>query len=98
MTKRAISPRKPVNIRMPQDPNPPSAIDQAVSRALRENLERIQRTTDELHQAVSDVVSACASSRPTNALPSMLRAQTAAASISAALARFAYSASNVGKF
>src|SRR6267378_5513931 len=85
MTKRAISPRKPVNIRMPHDPNPPSAVDQAVSRALRENLERIQRTTEELHQAVSDVVSACASSRPTNALPSMLRAQTAAASISAAL-------------
>jgi hypothetical protein len=70
---------------MPNDPNPPSAVDQAVSRALRENLERIQRTTDELHQAVSDVVAACASSRPTNALPSMLRAQTAAASISAAL-------------
>jgi len=70
---------------MPNDPNPSSAVDQAVSRALRENLERIQRTTDELHQAVSDVVAACASSRPTNALPSMLRAQTAAASISAAL-------------
>jgi hypothetical protein len=70
---------------MPNDPNPPSAVDQAVSRALRENLERIQRTTDELHQAVGDVVAACASSRPTNALPSMLRAQTAAASISAAL-------------
>src|SRR5882724_3004921 len=85
MTKRAISPRKPVNIRMPNDLNPPSAIDQAVSRALRENLERIQRTTDELHQAVSDIVAACASSRPSNALPSMLRAQTAAASISAAL-------------
>jgi hypothetical protein len=77
--------RKPVNISMPQDPNPPSAVDQAVSRALRENLERIQRTTDELHQAVGDVVAACASSRPTNALPSMLRAQTAAATISAAL-------------
>jgi hypothetical protein len=70
---------------MPHDPNPPSAVDQAVSRALRENLERIQRTSEELHQAVSDVVAACASSRPTNALPSMLRAQTAAASISAAL-------------
>jgi hypothetical protein len=70
---------------MPHDPNPPSAVDQAVSRALRENLERIQRTSDELHQAVADVVAACASSRPTNALPSMLRAQTAAASISAAL-------------
>jgi hypothetical protein len=75
----------PVDIGMPQDSNTPSAVDQAVSRALRENLERIQRTTEELHQAVSDVVSACASSRPTNALPSMLRAQTAAASISAAL-------------
>jgi hypothetical protein len=70
---------------MPNDANPASAVDQAVSRALRENLERIQRTTDELHQAVSDVVAACASSKPTNALPSMLRAQTAAASISAAL-------------
>ena len=77
--------RKPVHIPMPQDPNPPSAVDQAVSRALRENLERIQRTTEELHQAVADVVAACASSRPTNALPAMLRAQTAAASISAAL-------------
>jgi hypothetical protein len=70
---------------MPQDPNPPSAVDQAVSRALRESLERIQRTSEELQQAVGDVVAACASSRPTNALPSMLRAQTAAASISAAL-------------
>ncbi|HLZ92526.1 MAG TPA: hypothetical protein VKQ28_12490 [Candidatus Acidoferrum sp.] len=70
---------------MSHDPNPPSAVDQAVSRALRENLERIQRTSEELHQAVGDVVAACASSRPTNALPSMLRAQTAAASISAAL-------------
>lgn len=60
-------------------------MDQAVSRALRENLERIKRTSDELHQAVSDVVSACSSSRPGNALPAMLRAQTAAASISATL-------------
>ena len=70
---------------MPQDANSPSAVDQAISRALRENLERIQRTSDELHQAVADVVAACASSRPTNALPSMLRAQAAAASISAVL-------------
>jgi len=77
--------RKPVSISMPQDANPPSAVDQAVARALRENLERIQRTSEELHQAVADVVAACASSRPTNALPPMLRAQTAAASISAAL-------------
>src|ERR1051326_6587485 len=65
--------------------NPPGAIDQAVARALRENLERIQRTSEELHQAVGDVVAACASSRPANALPAMLRAQSAAASISAVL-------------
>ena len=67
---------------MPQEPN---AVEQAVSRALRENLERIQRTTEELHQAVHDVVAACASSKPMNALPSMLRAQTSAASLTAAL-------------
>ena len=67
---------------MPQEPN---AVEQAVSRALRENLERIQRNADELHQAVGDIVAACASSKPTNALPSMLRAQTSAASLSAAL-------------
>ncbi|HEY2548632.1 MAG TPA: hypothetical protein VGI46_21335 [Candidatus Acidoferrum sp.] len=60
-------------------------MEQAVSRALRENLERIQRNADELHQAVGDIVAACASSKPTNALPSMLRAQTSAASLSAAL-------------
>jgi hypothetical protein len=70
---------------MPQDPSVPNAVEQAVSRALRDNLERIQRTSDELHQAIADVVAACGSSRPTNALPPMLRAQTAAASLSAAL-------------
>jgi hypothetical protein len=62
-----------------------TAVEQAVSRALRDNLEKIQRNADELHQAVSDLVAACASSRPSNALPSMVRAQTSAASISAAL-------------
>ena len=67
---------------MAQEPN---AVEQAVVRALRENLERIQRNADELHQAVGDMVAACASSKPTNALPSMLRAQTSAASLSAAL-------------
>ena len=59
--------------------------DQAVSRALRENLDKLQRTSEELHQAVADLVAACASNRPTNALPPMLRAQTAAASLAAAL-------------
>jgi hypothetical protein len=67
---------------MSQEPN---TVEQAVSRALRENLERIQRNADELHQAVGDIVAACASTKPTNALPSMLRAQTSAASLSAAL-------------
>ena len=60
-------------------------MEQAVARALRDNLQRIQRTTDELHEAVGDIVAACASSKPTNALPAMLRAQTSAASLTAAL-------------
>ncbi len=66
-------------------PHESNAIEQAISRAVRDNLERIQRTTEELNQAVNDVVAACASSKPTNALPPMLRAQTSAASIAAAL-------------
>ena len=68
--------------RMAQEPN---AVEQAVSRALRENLEKIQRNADELHQAVADIVAACGSSKPTNALPAMLRAQTSAASLTAGL-------------
>ena len=60
-----------------------SMVEQAVARALRDNLERIQRTGDELHQAINDMVAACSSSKPTNALPPMLRAQAAAASLSA---------------
>ena len=63
----------------------PSAVELAIARALRDNLERIQRNSDELQQAVSDVIAACSSSKPTNALPPMLRAQTSAASLSAAL-------------
>jgi hypothetical protein len=63
----------------------PSIVEQAVARALRDNLERIQRTTEELHHAVNDVVSACSSNNSANALPPMLRAQTAASSINAAL-------------
>jgi hypothetical protein len=63
----------------------PNAVEQAVSRTLRDNLEKIQRTADELHQAVNDMVSACASNRASNALPSMVRAQTSAASLSATL-------------
>jgi uncharacterized damage-inducible protein DinB len=63
----------------------PNAVEQAVSRTLRDNLEKIQRTADELHQAVNDMVSACASSRASNALPSMIRAHTSAASLAATL-------------
>jgi len=63
----------------------PNAVEQAVARALRENLERIQRTADELQQGIHDVVAACSSTKPTNAIPPMLRAQTSAASLAAAL-------------
>jgi hypothetical protein len=70
---------------MPPETYTPSAIEQAVSRALRDNLERIQRTSDELHQAIADVVAACGSTKPVNSLAPMLRAQTSAASLSASL-------------
>jgi hypothetical protein len=62
-----------------------SAVEQAIVRALRDNLERIQRASEELHHAVSDVVSACSSNKPANALPPLLRAQTSAASLAASL-------------
>jgi hypothetical protein len=77
--------KKAPKIGMPLEPNAPNAVEQAISRALRDNLERIQRTSDELHQGIADVVAACSSNKPTNALPSMLRAQTAAASLAASL-------------
>jgi hypothetical protein len=63
----------------------PNSMEQAVARALRDNLDSLQRTNEALNQAINDVVAACASSRPTNALPPMLRAQTAAAALSASL-------------
>lgn len=61
------------------------ALEDAVSRALRDNLAPLQRTADELHQAYADLIASCASSRPTNALPAMLRAQTAASALAAGL-------------
>jgi hypothetical protein len=61
------------------------ALEEAVSRALRDNLAPLQRTADELHQAYADLVAACSSTRPTNALPAMLRAQTAASALAAGL-------------
>jgi hypothetical protein len=65
--------------------NEPNAVEQAVVRALRDSLERMQRNSDELHHAVADVIAACSSNKPTNALPPLLRAQTSAASLTAAL-------------
>jgi hypothetical protein len=65
----------------PQD----NGLEDAVSRALRDNLAPLQRTADELHHAYADLVASCASSRPTNALPSLLRAQTAASALAAGL-------------
>src|SRR3989475_11473674 len=63
----------------------PSGVEQAVSRTLRDTLDKLQRMSEELHQAIADLVSACASSRPTYALPPMLRSQTAAAALAATL-------------
>ncbi len=61
------------------------ALEEAVSRSLRDNLAPLQRTADELHHAYGDLVAACSSSRPSNALPALLRAQTAAAALAAGL-------------
>jgi len=82
MQRQGISSETPLKTVMAQEP---SVVEQAIVRALRDNLERIQRTADELHHSVSDVVSACASNKPANALPPLLRAQTSAASLAAAL-------------
>ena len=61
------------------------ALEEAVSRALRDNLAPLQRTADDLQQAYADLVAACSSSRPSNALPALLRAQTSAAALAAGL-------------
>jgi hypothetical protein len=74
-------------------------VDRAVSRTLRETLNTLQRTGEELNQALNDLVAACGSTRPTNALPPILRAQTAAASLEASLAvlsRFVTNSSQPG--
>lgn len=61
------------------------ALEEAVSRAVRDNLIPLQRALDDLQQAYADLVSACSSARPTNTLPAMLRAQATSASLSASL-------------
>ncbi len=63
----------------------PSTVEQAVARAVRDNLAALQRGSDELHQALADLSAACSSSRPTNALPALLRAQCAASALAASL-------------
>jgi hypothetical protein len=68
-----------------------SESEKAVSRTLRETLNALQRTAEELNQALNDLVAACGSSRPSNSLPPILRAQSAAASLAASfevLSRF----------
>lgn len=62
-----------------------SEVEQVVARTLRDSLAKLQQTTGELDQAIGDLVSACASSRPSNSLPPMLRARSAAASLAASL-------------
>ena len=74
-------------------------IERAVARSLRDSLEKLQRNTDEVNQAIGDLVSACASAKPSNTLPHMLRAQTSAASLAATLdviSRFITSAMQPG--
>ena len=61
------------------------ALEEAVSRALRDNLAPLQRTADDLQHAYADLIAACSSSRPSNALPALLRAQTSAAALAAGL-------------
>ena len=60
-------------------------LEEAVSRALCDNLGPLQRTASELEQALGEFMAACSSAKPGNALPAMLRAQAFAASLSASL-------------
>lgn len=62
-----------------------SPVEQTVGRAVRDTLPLVQHTANELSHAIEDLVSACGSRRPSNTMPAMLRAQTAAASLAAML-------------
>lgn len=62
-----------------------SAVEQSVGRAMRDTLPLVQHTATELSHAIEDLVSACGSRKPSNTLPPMLRAQTAASSLAAML-------------
>jgi len=39
----------------------PILVEQAIARVLRDNLEHIQRNSDELQEAANDVAAACSS-------------------------------------
>jgi hypothetical protein len=96
MENRGNSRQKPPKTGMAAEANP---VEQAVARALRDNLGGIQRASVELQQAINDIVAACSSTKPTNALPPLVRAQASAASLSAALdvlARFVALSLQVG--
>jgi hypothetical protein len=69
----------------PVTPPAENPLEEAVARALRDNLAPLQRAVEELQHAYGDLTAACASSRAANAIPAMLRAQAAAASLSAGL-------------
>jgi len=62
-----------------------SEVEVAVARTLRDSLDKLQRHAEDVNQALSDLVSACASARTSNTLPHLVRAQTAAASLAASL-------------
>ena len=66
-------------------PSAETPLDAAIHHALRENLTPLQRTLEELQQACADLTTACGSDRAADALPAMLRAQSASASLSASL-------------
>lgn len=70
---------------MPTTKQQGSPLEAAVSRALRDNLVPLQRTVEDLQQSYADLVAACASTRPSNTLPALVRAQSASAALSAAL-------------
>ena len=65
--------------------SPERGREEAISRALRDNLAPLERTATELRQALADLAAACSSDQPANALPAMLRAQAFSASLSASL-------------
>jgi hypothetical protein len=73
-----------------------AGMDQTVSRAVRDNLVALERVREELNQAMADLVAACSSTRPANALSAMLRAQTAAASLAASLEVMSRFVANTG--